>query len=266
MLGLRLGVLAGIALMLMTVDQRTPFAEPLRAAFAVALYPLQLAVHAPTAASLWIGEMFKARTTLQHDNRALRGEQMRLQTSLARLESLQAENARLKRLLHAATHPGIHTQMARLLAVDLDANRHQFLIDKGGRDGVYLGQPLMDSHGLLGQVLLVNPMTANVLLLTDPRHALPVQVNRNGLRTLAVGIGRPDRLELPYLPNNADIRVGDLLVSSGIGGRFPADYPVAQVTHVEFDPGKPFAEVAARPAAQLDRGREVLLLRIAPTP
>ena len=131
---------------------------------------------------------------------------------------------------------------------------------KGSLSGIFPGQPVLDAHAVMGQVTHVTPMTSTVLLITDASHALPVQVDRNGLRTIAFGTGRIHELELPHLPNNADIREGDQLVTSGLGGRFPPGYPVARVSRIEHRPGEPFASIVATPSAHLERSREVLLV------
>ncbi|MFQ5642164.1 MAG: rod shape-determining protein MreC [Thiogranum sp.] len=142
----------------------------------------------------------------------------------------------------------------------MDPYRHQIELNKGSLDHLFEGQPLLDSQGVMGQLIHVGPFTSTAMLITDPAHAIPVQVNRTGLRTIALGTGSIDRLELPHIPNNADIRSGDLLVSSGLGGRFPPGYPVAEVIDVQQDPGRTFSHVTARPRALLDRSREVLLV------
>ena len=144
--------------------------------------------------------------------------------------------------------------------MDLDPFRRQIVINKGSQHGVTLGLPLLDANGLMGQIMRVGPVSSIALLITDPSHAVPVQVSRNGLRALALGTGASDRLELPYLPGDADIQVGDVLITSGLGGRFPPDYPVAKVVSVERDPGQPFARILAVPSARLEHSREVLLV------
>jgi rod shape-determining protein MreC len=138
--------------------------------------------------------------------------------------------------------------------------RHQLVLDKGADASVYLGQPLIDARGLMGQVVEVSRFTSRVLLITDATHSVPVQVNRNGVRAIAEGTGSLDRLEIHHVAATTDIREGDLLVTSGLGQRFPIGYPVATVTGVERDPGQPFARIAARPTAALDRVRHVLLV------
>ncbi len=244
----------------MTVDQRLHQLEILRAGLSTALYPLQYLVDLPTSGLQWLGEALATRTDLLRENQQLRDERLRIKARLLRYEALRAENKRLKELLDSSVKLEGRTLVAELLAIDLDPSNHQILINQGSQHDVFEGQPLLDATGIMGQILHVAPFSATAILITDPDHALPVQVNRNGLRTIAVGTGDLHRLELPHVPNNADIRVGDLLITSGLGGRFPADYPVATVVSVAPNPGSPFAKVSAVPTALLDRSREVLLV------
>ena len=150
--------------------------------------------------------------------------------------------------------------IAEILAVDLAPYRQQVMVNKGTSSGVFVGQPVLDANAVMGQVIRTNPFSSVVLLITDADHALPVEVNRNGLRTIAAGTGLSQELELLYIPKNADIRVGDLLVTSGMDERFPPGYPVARVKTVRQDPDNPFTTVIAEPTARLDRSREVLLV------
>lgn len=156
--------------------------------------------------------------------------------------------------------------IAELAAVDLDPYRQQVIIKKGSSSGVFTGQPVLDAHGVMGQVINTNILASTVLLVTDVNHALPVQVLRNGLRSIAVGTGQINRLELPYLPGNADIKPGDALVTSGLGGKFPPGYPVAKITSVEQEPGQAFLKIHAEPEAPLATTREVLLVWSIPPP
>jgi len=231
-----------------------------RAWLAALTYPLQWVARSPTLLGRWVSQTATTREELQGENRALRRANLRLRARLQRTEALEAENMRLRDLLGSSFKLGDRVLAAELVAVDLDPYRHQVRIDKGSASGVFVGQPVLDARAVMGQVIRVSPLTATVLLITDPSHSLPVEVNRNGLRTLAEGSGLIDRLHLLYLPNNADIREGDLVVTSGLGGRFPAGYPVARVTRVQRQPGQPFARVEAAPTAHLDRTREVLLV------
>ena len=244
----------------MLVDHRYHHLESLRAALSVLTYPLQLIADLPVSGSRWLSEAFATRDRLQTDNHRLREENLKLLARLQKLEALEAENFRLRDLLESSFKVGDRVLVAELSAVDLDPYKQQVVIDKGATSGVTEGQPVLDAHAVMGQVVHVNPFTATVLLITDASHALPVQVLRNGLRTIAVGTGRINQLELPYLPNDSDIREDDLLGTSGLGGKFPPGYPVARVAQVQRTPGQPFAQVVAEPRAHLDRSREVLLV------
>ncbi|WP_279386920.1 rod shape-determining protein MreC [Thiogranum longum] len=256
--------LLGVALLsiaLMTIDHRQHHLDSVRSALSVVVYPLQLLVDLPGNTIDWFRESLSTRRQLQEENFSLRKQQQVLNTQLQKLEALEAENRHLRALLDSSFQVGERPMLiAALLSVDMDPYRHQIEINKGSLDNLFEGQPLLDSRGIMGQLVHVGPFTSTAMLITDPAHAIPVQVNRNGLRTIALGTGKFDQLELPNIPNNADIQVGDLLVSSGLGGRFPPGYPVAEVTEVEHDPGRAFSLVLARPRAQLDRSREVLLV------
>ncbi|MNZ34856.1 Cell shape-determining protein MreC [compost metagenome] len=167
---------------------------------------------------------------------------------------------RLRELLNSSALVNEKVEVAELIGVDPNPFTHRILINKGERDGVFLGQPVLDARGLMGQVVELMPYTSRVLLLTDTTHSIPVQVNRNGLRAIASGTGNPERLELRHVADTADIKEGDLLVSSGMGQRFPAGYPVATVNEVIHDSGQPFAIVRAIPTAALNRSRYMLLV------
>lgn len=245
----------------MTIDHRQHHLDSVRGALSVLVYPLQWIVDLPHTSSEWFRESLSTRRELQEENASLRTQQLVLNTQLQKLEALEAENRRLRALLDSSFQVEERPVLiAALLSVDMDPYRHQIEINKGTLDHLFEGQPLLDSQGVMGQLIHVGPFTATAMLITDPAHAIPVQVNRTGLRTIALGTGAIDRLELPHIPNNADIRNGDLLVTSGLGGRFPPGYPVAEVTDVQQDPGRTFSQVSARPRALLDRSREVLLI------
>lgn len=249
------------SIVLMTVDHRTDELEPVRSVLGLIVYPIQYAVNLPTQWGYWATDSLAERGTLIEQNQALRKKALLLEVRLQKLASLARENARLRQLLASAERfQEERVLVAELVAVDLDPYKQQILINKGALEGIYAGQPLLDARGVMGQVTHVNPISATAILISDPSHALPVQVDRNGLRTLAEGTGDSDRLRVRYVPSNGDIRIGDVLVTSGLGGRFPADYPVGEVTRVERRAGEPFADVEARPYAKLDRSREVLLV------
>lgn len=249
-----------LSILLMVMDHRFQQTEALRSALTVLTYPIQYLAETPSNISRWVTETLRTRSDLQSSNHSLYKENLKLKARLQQIEALQAENERLQDLLGSAYKIGNRVLVAELSAMDLDPFRQQIVIDKGSRSGVFDGQAVLDAHAVMGQVIHVSPLNATVLLITDVKHALPVQVLRNGLRTIAVGSGRIDQLDMPYLPNNADIRMDDLLVTSGLGGKFPPGYPVAKVIEVKRQPGKPFATVLARPLAQLDHTREALLV------
>ncbi len=249
------------SLLLMTLDQRTGLVTPIRNGLALVVEPVQRLAALPSQIATRLHEDWAERERLLATNRALREALRDLRLRQQKLEALEVENQRLRRLVGAAQHLAPRrVQIAELMAVDLDPYRQVVLIDRGKRHGVYEGQPVLDDTGVMGQVIEVAPSTALVILISDPSHAIPVQILRNGLRSVAAGTGSPDRLKLLYIPDSADVRVGDRVNTSGLGGRFPADYPVGIVTAVEHRPGEPFAEITAKPLAHLDRSREVLLL------
>ncbi|MGD8309155.1 MAG: rod shape-determining protein MreC [Chromatiales bacterium] len=256
----RVVVAAVVSLALMVADHRYDHMETVRSALSVVTYPLHLLAESPVTLTRWVDETFSTRRELYRDNQRLHEQNLKLQGRLQKLAALESENMRLRSLLESSFKVGDRVLVAELLAVDLDPYKQHVLINRGSTSGVYEGQPVLDADAVMGQVTHVSPFTSTVVLITDTSHALPVQVNRNGLRTIAVGTGRVNALELPHLPNNADIREDDLLVTSGLGGRFPPGYPVARVVSVEREPGRPFAQVLATPSAHLDRTREALLV------
>jgi rod shape-determining protein MreC len=259
-LGARLFLLGVASVLLMVLDHQRDTLQSLRAGLTVAVYPIQVIVDLPFRLSGWTAESFSTRTRLLAENRRLRAESLESRVRLQRLAALEAENSRLRALLESTPAVADRVLVARILSVDLDPFRHRLVIDKGGRQDVYEGQAMLDADGIVGQVTRVGPITAEAILISDPGHATPVEVNRNGLRTIALGTGDSSRVQLPFLPNNADVQTGDLLVSSGLGGAFPAGYPVAEVVTVERRPGEPFMAVEAEPTGALIREREVLLV------
>jgi rod shape-determining protein MreC len=250
------------ATLLMLADHGWHRLEGLRSSLSMVVYPLQWLVDLPATTAQWLTENLASRQTLLEENASLRAQYLLLKARLAKFAAMEAENMRLRELLESSFRfkVGEHLLIAEVSAVATDPYSQQVVVDKGTYDGIFVGQPVLDAEGVMGQVTHVAPLSSIVMLVTDPSHALPVQVNRNGLRSIAVGTGSGNLLELMYLPKNSDVRVGDMLVTSGLGGRFPPGYPVATVARVEQDPRLPFEKVVARPNAQLDRSREVLLV------
>jgi len=255
-----------VSLVLMTADHRQHHLERVRAGLMVLLSPFEYLLGVPEAAREWLGEIVTTRGTLEKENGALRARELLQDVRLQKMAALEAENERLRKLLDSSVKVGERVVVAELLEVDFDPFSQDIELNKGSRDGVVAGQPIVDAEGVMGQVVHVAPFTSTAMLITDPSHAIPVAVNRNGLRAIAMGTGSADRLTIPNLPLNADIQPGDLLVTSGLGGRFPAGYPVATVEKIERNPGQPFADVTARPTAHLEQSREVLLVSPAPLP
>lgn len=259
-LGARALLFALLSVSLMVLDWQYHQLDRLRSTLSTVVYPLQALVDLPGALLDWTDESLSTREQLLRENRALHASNLKMAARVQRLEALEEENRRLRALMDSAARVENETRIAEILRVDLDPFRHLILINKGTRDGVYEGQPVLDAFGVVGQVIEAGLYGSRVMLISDPNHALPVAVNRNGLRTIAVGTGKLQRLSLPFLPNAADVVPGDLLVTSGLGGRFPPGYPVARVTEVNRNPGNSFAEISAEPLAALDRVREVLLV------
>ncbi|MDH5454572.1 MAG: rod shape-determining protein MreC [Gammaproteobacteria bacterium] len=263
-LGLRVLALILISILLMYLDHRRNHLDGIRRGIGAAVYPVQVVVDAPVRMWKWLRQSTTSRNELELELGRLRAERLLTNARLQRLTALEAENARLRALLDARTTVRDEVRVAEIMAVDANPYEHNLIIDIGSTDGVYDGQAIVDANGVVGQVIRTGIMTAQAVLISDADHALPVEVNRNGLRTIAVGTGEIDRLDLPFLPNNADIRAGDLLVTSGLGGAFPSGYPVAVVNSVTRIPQEPFADVTATPSAALDQVREVMLIWSAP--
>ncbi|NIP18449.1 MAG: rod shape-determining protein MreC [Xanthomonadales bacterium] len=256
----RLMIYLLLALALMAMDQRGHYVPRLRSALGTALEPVFHVVEWPANALRAVRTYTTSYRTMLEENRSLNEEILVRDGAAQQLETLRQENRRLRALLEATAGREYEFRFAEMVQVNLDPFSHQVIIDRGGRDGVFVGQAVIDGAGIMGQVEEVHLHMSGVRLISDPDHALPVQLTRTGLRTVAFGTGETSRLALPNVPLQADVRSGDLLVTSGLGDRFPAGFPVAEVESVRRDPGGMFAEVEARPLAALDRGREVLLV------
>ncbi|MEZ5563683.1 MAG: rod shape-determining protein MreC [Gammaproteobacteria bacterium] len=258
--GLAFFLTTTLSLVLMFVDHRGDYLSRIRTGLATAIHPLQLAINSPAAGLRWMQENLALRSTLIADNAALRKQALVQAAQLQRMAALQAENQRFRALLDSRSRIPDRMTVGEILAVDMDPLRHRVILDKGSPQGAHAGQVLLDANGVVGQIMRDQIYSSEAILITDPDHALPVEVVRNGMRTIAVGTGNLDRLSLPFLTRNADVKAGDLLVTSGLGGRFPAGYPVGTITAVDGSEGDAFLEVTAKPAASLDRLHEVLLV------
>ncbi len=252
--------MAVAALLLVLVNIFTDWLNPVRSQLNVIATPFYWITDVPQRMLTWGEDASASGEDLLAENTALKQELLIHKRKLQTMASLAAENVRLRQLLNSAEMIQDRVLVAELIGVSPDPQRHTVVVNKGSNDGVYVGQPLLDAFGLMGQVTEVSLDHSVVLLATDPTHALPVQINRNGVRAVAEGQGDLYALKLRHVSNTVDIREGDLLVSSGLGQRFPSGYPVAEVSSIVRDPGKPFAVVIARPKAQMNRSRHVLLV------
>lgn len=245
---------------LILVGLYTPLLSSVRQQLNFLTTPFYQVTDIPRRISEWGGDALTPQANLKAENDQLRTELLIHQRKLQQMAALAAENVRLRQLLNATDMLQDKVLIAELISVSPNPLSHLIVINRGSSDGVYEGQPVLDAFGLMGQVIHVDEETSRAMLISDPTHAIPVQVNRNGVRAIAEGTGDLNQLNLRHVSINADIREGDLLVSSGLGERFPVGYPVAQVEQVIRNSGQAFARVVARPMARLDRSRHVLLV------
>lgn len=256
----RLVLLSALSVALMMLDHRGHHLEKIRAGLNTLAYPIQLVAAAPAYVGRHLTDFFTTRSTLRADNEKLLAERQLLLARLQQFEALEQENQRLRQMLVSATQVADKVISAELVEVSAEPFTRKVVVAKGSHDGVYLGQSVIDAHGIMGQVTQVAGRVSRVTLITDAGHAIPVVNNRSSLRALVFGTGNPDTLKVPYLTANADIKEGDLLVSSGMGGTFPAGYPVAQVVKIINDPNEAFLSIKAKPTAQLNHGKQVMLI------
>jgi rod shape-determining protein MreC len=258
--GFRFTIYATASIIIMFLDQRGEYLERVRYGLSIAAYPIQLAVSSPSTAWHWIQESIETRDALRAENSRLLTRNRELELRSMRYEALAHENDQLRGLQEALPPVAERWLVAEIVDIQLNSLRQRVLINRGSSNGVFKGQAVLDDQGLLGQTTHVGPWSADVILITDPEHAVPVQIERTGLRTIAVGTGDTGSLGLPYLPANADVKAGDILLTSGLGGVFPAGYPVGRVVEVHRDAVQPLAQVRATPFARMDIDREVMLV------
>lgn len=257
---LRMIILVILSIILMTADHRWQHLDTVRNALSYLLFPVEYVVDLPIRLYYWGQQNLSSHQTLLHENRDLKDMQLQSRVQLQKLDILEKENERLRQLLSATPKTPEDHLIAEIVSVDVDPYRHFIVLNKGAKDRVYKGQPIIDAHGVMGQIVYVNALTSTAMLISDVSHAIPVQIDRTGLRSVAFGAGQTDYLDLRHIPHNADIRVGDKLISSGLGERFPRNYPVATITNIDRNTGETFIDVRAEPMAQLDTSREVLLV------
>ncbi len=254
-----------ITLGIVIADLQGNAMRPIRSAMLVVLTPVQWLVDIPSNFADDISAVLVERTELVKDNNQLRSSSIILERKVQQMMVLRAENIRLRELLNASASVDDKVLLAELIGINPDPFQHQVILDKGSEDGVYIGQPVLDAGGIMGQVVEVSLYTNRTMLVTDSRHALPIEVVRNGMRAIALGKGNHAELDITHIPDNADIRVGDLLISSALGGRFPYGYPLARVAFVERDPSRKFMIVKAKPLARLNNSRYVLMVEKKPS-
>jgi rod shape-determining protein MreC len=258
--GFRFFCYALLSVLLMFWDKRGGWLDTARYGLQAAVYPLQLAVNSPSAAWRWLEESFTTRETLQEELATLRNQLRDQQLITLRQAALIQENATL-RGLNAALPEVIEKRLiGEIISVEVSTLRQRLVVNRGGRDGVFRAQPVVTGTGVLGQVFRTGPFSSEIILITDAEHALPVQVLRSGVRTIALGTGHSTSLDLPYVAQNYDVQVGDVLVTSGLGQVFPFGLPVAKVTKVERDPTQPLARIQAVPLTNVESDREVLFI------
>ncbi|MEO8064716.1 MAG: rod shape-determining protein MreC [Pseudomonadota bacterium] len=258
--GVRFFCYAVLSVLLMFYDRRGGWLDTARYGLQAAVYPLQLAVNSPSAAWRWLQESFATRETLQKEVDALRNQLRDQQLVTMRQAALQTENATLRGLNGMLPEVIEKRLVGEVINVETSMLRQRLLVNRGGSSGVFRSQTVITGDGVIGQVFRIGPFSSEIILITDAEHALPVQVLRSGVRTIALGTGRSTALELPYVPQNYDVKVGDVLVTSGLGRVFPYGLPVARVTRVDRDPAQPLAQIHAVPLAHIDADREVLFI------
>lgn len=259
-----------LAIGLMFVDSRIKsVTDPVRYQLNGLFSPVYEVMSWPGRFSERLVEAGMSDEAVREENRYLRSQLLVLSGRLQKFSELAAENARLRGLIDSTIVVDGRVLIAEIVGVDADPFRHIVMVNKGAPDGVYIGQSVLDARGIMGQVVEVGPQSARVMLIADREHALPVRIARNGIRAIVAGNGEIDQLTLQYVPESADVKVGDLLLSSGLGLRYPSGYPVGVITRVNKTGGSEFADIQARPVAELDRSRHVLMLftrRAVPAP
>ena len=249
-----------LSVALMMLDHRGQHLQKIRAGLSLMFYPIQIAATLPARTGAAIAGFMGGDQALREKYERLNSERPVLMARLEKFGALEAENIHLRSLLGSAERIAERAVVAELIEVSQEPFTRKIVLAKGGSDKVYVGQPIIDAYGIMGQITQVGILQSQATLITDPDHAIPVQVVRNGLRAIVFGTGARDGLAVRYLTSSADIKEGDTLISSGMGGTFPFGYPVAVVSHIVNDPDESFLDISARPVAHLGHNKEVLLI------
>ncbi len=249
-----------LSIALIVLDQRSlPAFKKLRENLSLIVLPVQYMVDAPIKVAYWLSDSMSSQHQLLGENARLRAHELLLESKLQKLLALEKENAQLRELLKSSSHVGGKVVVAQLLAVALDPTLQTVIVNRGTKDKVYIGQPVLDAYGVMGQVVSVGLLTSRVMLISDVKSAIPVQDYRNGVRAIAVGMGSSEKLKLINVPATSDIQQGDLFIASGLGLRYPVGYPVGIVSEMHHVPGDRFATIIMRPRAHLNQTQQVLL-------
>lgn len=262
----RLMLAVVLSVLLIVLDYRFKTFSGVRIYLNSMVVPLQYMANMPSEAMNWFSRSLASKQRLLEENAELTHQATLLSEERLRYQFLKKENDRLRTLLGSPVREEARKMVAELMAVDSNPYSHQIVIDKGAVHGVYQGQAVLDEHGIVGQVLQVASTNSRILLISDLTHATPSRIQRNDVRIIASGSGALNELVIEHVAHSTDIRVGDVLVSSGLGKVFPEGYPVATITSVVRDESRPFASIKAEPAARLDRLKYLLLLWPADAP
>ena len=243
----------------MAIDMRSRALNDFRYYIESSLYPLMIFADSPRSVSKFVSSQFKSRSELIEENERLSAENFLQRADIMHMQALEAENEALRKLLNSPSSKAPRRQVAEVIDVDSNPYLRRVIINRGSKSGVYEGMPVISGNGLVGQVYSLNYGFSRVLLVSDPNCSVPVLSSRNNIRAITTGTGVHDELSVNNVPRSADIKVGDLLVTSGLGGVYPSGYPVAIVTSVGFSDAQPFANIKARPVVDTDTMRYVLL-------
>jgi rod shape-determining protein MreC len=257
---LRLFIVIACCVGLLIADNQFNLFSSVRVYLNSIVSPIQYVADAPQKLFSTFSENIMTRQALVDRNQQLEKDNLHLKADRLLLGQLQSENKQLRELLNSKKQFKYKRMITEVMSLRSDPFTHQLLIDKGAINGVYLGQPVINEQGVVGQVSQVGSTTSRVVLIVDASHGIPVRVQRNDAIAVVHGSGAWDKLNVPFVQSNADIKEGDLLVTSGLGGRFPAGYPVAKISRFEYQEGELYATVTATPVADLDRSRYLLLL------
>jgi len=253
-------ILVILSIALMVADHRWNHLETLRSGLSNLIYPLRYTINIPGEFIVWVDKSITSRNHLLEENQQLKEQQLLNQVRMQKMDTLELENQRLRKLLGTPKKASERVLIAEIFSVDQDPYKHLITINKDNDDGAYIGQAIIDANGIMGQIIHVEANASTVMLISDSNHAVPIQINRTGLRGTVFGTGDSSKLELRFIPHNAEIKFGDVVTSSGLGGRFPPNYPVGTISNIERPAGETFAKIEITPTAKLEQSREVLML------